>query len=699
MASIRELVTKIVFKTDTSGVQKAEKETKKLKKSLNDTEKAAEQMGDSLSSSVSGVSAPAGQGASAIRRIGAAAQAAASVAGGALQSLQRRLDSVATAAERAKNKVKSINPKKVGDKGGEIAKGGMELAAAGAAVSAPAVLSVKTAADFQEVMSKVKAITNSTDEDMSLLTKTARDLGASTKYSATEAGEAMTYLGMAGWKTEQIIAGMPGLLDLAAASGEDLARVSDIVSDDLTAFGMDASQAGHMADVMAAASTNANTNVSLMGDTFKYAGAVAGALKYSFEDVALATGLMANAGIKGEQAGTSLRAIMSRLVSPPKEAADAMNALGIKVTNTDGTMKPFRQTMKELRMAFSSLTDAQKAEMASSMAGQEAMSGFLSVINASDTDFNKLAEAVDNSEGAAHNMAKTMNDNAKGALKELQSAAEEVAIELGESLLPVLSEIIRETTGFAQGLGAFTKEHPKLVAGIMAVISAVGALLVFLGTLGILVGGIMQLAPVFSAIATALGTVASIGLAPILAIIAAISAVIYTVSEYWDELVEWFQPGIDEMMNGLDLLSGAWYNLQPLISALFPLLKFIATIIGGAIVGVIWVLFRVASFVFNVIASLINGIAYALGKMGDLIHWCADKLVGLIGKAKEYLGLQDQMQEGAVGNATSEWAQRAISGQGNNTYYNNNGSYTFNVPNEGAMIRTYDRTQLLTPYS
>ena len=310
-----------------------------------------------------------------------------------------------------------------------------------------------------------------------------------------------------------------------------------------------------------------------------------------------------------------------------------------------------------------------------------------------------MAEAVDNSEGAAHNMAKTMNDNAKGALKELQSAAEEVAIELGDSLLPVLSEIIRETTGFAQGLGAFTKEHPKLVAGIMAVISAVGALLVFLGTLGILVGGIMQLAPVFSAIATALGTVASIGLAPILAIIAAISAVIYTVSEYWDELVEWFQPGIDEMMNGLDLLSGAWYNLQPLISALFPLLKFIATIIGGAIVGVIWVLFRVASFVFNVIASLINGIAYALGKMGDLIHWCADKLVGLIGKAKEYLGLQDQMQEGAVGNATSEWAQRAISGQGNNTYYNNNGSYTFNVPNEGAMIRTYDRTQLLTPYS
>ena len=165
-------------------------------------------------------------------------------------------------------------------------------------------------------------------------------------------------------------------------------------------------------------------------------------------------------------------------------------------------------------------------------------------------------------------------------------------------------------------------------------------------------------------------------------------------SEYWDELVEWFQPGIDEMMNGLDLLAGAWYNLQPLISALFPLLKFIAALIGGAIVGVIWAFFRAASFVFNVIASLVNGIAYAFGKVGDVIDWCADKL-------RRFLGLQSQVQEGAVVNTTSEWAQRVIAGQGNsnNTYYNNNGSYTFNVPNEGAMIRTYDRTQLLTPYS
>lgn len=197
---------------------------------------------------------------------------------------------------------------------GNLAKG----AAVVAAGAAPLAAMIGTAATFEQAMSKVKAITNSSNEDMARLNETAQQLGASTQFSATQAAEAMSYLGMAGWKTDQIIAGMPGMLDLAAASGSDLATVADIVSDDLTAFGMSADQAGHMADVMAAASTNANTNVEMMGMTFKYAGAVAGALGYSLEDVSIATGLMANAGIKADQAGTSLRAIMTRLIDPPK---------------------------------------------------------------------------------------------------------------------------------------------------------------------------------------------------------------------------------------------------------------------------------------------------------------------------------------------------------------------------------------------
>ena len=353
---------------------------------------------------------------------------------------------------------------------------GSTVAGAGM-VAAPLMGAVSIAMDFEAAMSKVKAITGSNAEEMNKLNAQARELGRTTMFSATQAAEAMTYLGMAGWKTEQIIAGMPGLLDLAAASGSDLATVADIVSDDLTAFGMSAEQAGHMADVMAAASTNANTNVEMMGMTFKYAGAVAGALGYSLEDVSLATGLMANAGIKGEQAGTSLRAIMTRLISPTKEAGTALARLGISAKNADGTVKPFRQTMQELSEKFAGLSDAEKAEMASSIAGQEAMSGFLSVINASDADFAKLSNAVDNADGAAAKMAATMQDNAKGALTQMKSAAEGLAISIGNAFIPAVTAGAKGLADGASKATAWVNEHEQVVQvlGGVAAGLAIGA--------------------------------------------------------------------------------------------------------------------------------------------------------------------------------------------------------------------------------
>lgn len=341
---------------------------------------------------------------------------------------------------------------------------GMGNAVAGAGmVAAPLIGAVSTAMDFETAMSKVKAITGSNAEEMNKLNAQARELGRTTMFSASQAAEAMTYLGMAGWGTEQIMAGMPGLLDLAAASGSDLATVADIVSDDLTAFGMKAEQAGHMADVMAAASTNANTNVEMMGMTFKYAGAVAGALGYSLEDVSLATGLMANAGIKGEQAGTSLRAIMTRLISPPSDAAKSLDKLGISAKNADGTVKPFRQTMQELREKFAGLSDAEKAELASSIAGQEAMSGFLSVVNASNEDFAKLSNAVDNADGAAAKMAATMQDNAKGALTQMKSAVEGFAISIGNAFLPAVTAGAKGLADGASKATAWATEHTQVI--------------------------------------------------------------------------------------------------------------------------------------------------------------------------------------------------------------------------------------------
>ena len=372
---------------------------------------------------------------------------------------------------------------------GNLAKG----AAVVAAGAAPLAAMIGTAATFEQAMSKVKAITNSSNEDMARLNETAQQLGASTQFSATQAAEAMSYLGMAGWKTDQIIAGMPGMLDLAAASGSDLATVADIVSDDLTAFGMSADQAGHMADVMAAASTNANTNVEMMGMTFKYAGAVAGALGYSLEDVSIATGLMANAGIKADQAGTSLRAIMTRLIDPPKDAADALNTLGISAINADGSVKPFRQTIMELREKFKGLSQSEKAQMASSIAGTEAMSGFLAVVNASDSDFNTLANAIDNADGASKQMANTMNDNAKGGAIQLQSAIEGVSIAIGSIFLPTLARIAGVMAQTVGSVANWAKEHQELVGIIITTTAAIAGLIMAVLAINVAAAGILYL--------------------------------------------------------------------------------------------------------------------------------------------------------------------------------------------------------------
>ena len=291
---------------------------------------------------------------------------------------------------------------------------------------------IKTYMDFEAQMKKVQAISGASGAEFDALTEKAKEMGAATQFSAAEAGQALQYMAMAGWKTDQMLSGIPGIMDLAAASGEDLGRVSDIVTDALTAFGLKAEDSAHFADVLAQASSSSNTNVSMMGETFKYVAPLAGALKYSVEDTALAIGLMANAGIKGEQAGTSLRAIMTRLVDPPADAAKALAQLGITVKNSDGTVKPFRQTMKELRSAFSDLTDSQKAQMVSSIAGQEAMSGFFALLNTSDSDFDKLTSAIDSSSGAAHRQAEIMNDNLKGDTKSLSSVWESLQLEFME---------------------------------------------------------------------------------------------------------------------------------------------------------------------------------------------------------------------------------------------------------------------------
>ena len=315
--------------------------------------------------------------------------------------------------------------------GGMMMGTGMQMAGA-AGIGFGVYDTVKTYMDFEAEMKRVQAISGASQGDFESLTAKAKEMGATTQFSATESAQALEYMAMAGWKTDEMLSGISGIMSLAAASGEDLGSVSDIVTDALTAFGLKASDSAHFADVLAQAASNANTNVGMMGYTFKYVAPIAGALKYSVEDVGVSIGLIANAGIKAEQAGTSLRAIMTRLVAPPKKAAKAMAALGLSVKNADGSMKPWNETMLELRAKFAGLTDAEKTQMAASIAGQEAMSGFLAMVNASDADFEKLTAAIGNADGAADHMAKTVNDNLKGDLKALSSTWEAFQLEFME---------------------------------------------------------------------------------------------------------------------------------------------------------------------------------------------------------------------------------------------------------------------------
>lgn len=333
--------------------------------------------------------------------------------------------------------------------------------------AAGAVLEIGTA--FEMGMSTVQAISGATGDELAALTDKAKEMGANTKFSATEAAEAMQYMAMAGWKTDDMLNGIEGIMNLAAASGEDLATTSDIVTDALTAFGLTAQDSAHFADILAQASSNANTNVSMMGETFKYVAPVAGAMGYSAEDVATAVGLMANSGIKASQAGTSLRTMLSRMAKPTKEVQAAMDALGISLTDSDGNMKSLHEVMGDLRTGFGGLSEAESITMATMLGGQEAMSGLLAIVNASDADYQKLTDSIGACDGAAASMADTMQNNLEGQLTILGSAAQGLALEVYDSVKVALTDITKLGIDAVSNLTDGFK-----TGGVMGMIEAAG---------------------------------------------------------------------------------------------------------------------------------------------------------------------------------------------------------------------------------
>ena len=548
--------------------------------------------------------------------------------------------------------------------GESLTSAGEKMLPVTAAVTGLGTAAVKTASDFDSAMSNVAAISGASAEDMDKLRERAREMGSQTKFSAKEAGDAMGYMAMAGWNATQMYDGLPGIMNLAAASGEDLATTSDIVTDALTAFGMEAEDSSHFADVLAKASSSANTNVSMMGETFKYIAPVAGALGYNTEDAAVAIGLMANSGIKASQAGTQLRSSLTNMIKPSEDVGDAMAKWGFYATeastsidqakvdkqilrvqkaslaadkaqqayndaiseygsesteasnaaaaleikqgelasanetlaqlqegttkdvrlynkalqNEDGSMKSLRETMDFLRETMGDMSEAEQTQAATAIFGKEAMSGMLAIINASDKDYQKLIKNIDNCDGAAENMAATMQDNLSGQITELQSALQELAIAFGEILMPYIRKAVSVIQDFVKKLNGMSEGQKKIVATIALIVAAIGPLLI---TIGKVATGISAITGLFSKMKTITNIVSIIG-----KIKGALSGLLAVIPGGWIGILvagaiaglvalytkcEWFRDGVNAVVQKIasfftETIPQAWSALMEFLS-------------------------------------------------------------------------------------------------------------------------------------
>ena len=568
--------------------------------------------------------------------------------------------------------------KAAGDKISSAGQALMPLSAAAAGVTAGIV---KTTADFDSAMSKVAAVSGAAGDEFDALRDKAREMGATTKFTATESAEAMNYMAMAGWKTDQMLEGISGVMNLAAASGEDLATTSDIVTDALTAFGMKAEDSGRFADILASAASNANTNVSMMGESFKYAAPVAGSLGYSAEDVAIALGLMANSGIKASMAGTSLRNIFQRMAKPTKESQAAMDRLGLSLQNSEGEMYSFREIMDQLRASMQHINmpmdefrenvtnldkalddgditekeytkdleelmkqaygaeGAEKARAAAMLGGTRAMSGLLAIANATEEDYNKLTSAIDNSsqafartkdgivplnealasgaeiletyEGSAASMAATMQDNAAGQAEILKSQIQELAISLGDLLMPKIRELISFTQNLMDTLNGMDDGTKQAIMNTILVAAALGPVLIVVGKVTSAVGTLMKVIGAMSAPVLA-----------IIAVLALLAAMLVTLwqtndefrvnmTNTWNQLLASFNTfgnGITQRLNEMgfsfqnfgEVVMAAWTylcnNLAPIFENTF---KAIQVILDGALTFL--------TGIFDVFAGLFTG--------------------------------------------------------------------------------------------
>lgn len=397
------------------------------------------------------------------------------------------------------------------------------VAAAGAGI-------LKVGLDFEAAMSKVQAISGSTGDELETLKQQAKDLGATTMFSASQATSGMEFLARAGWKSAEIIEAMPGLLDLAASGAMDLGRAADITSNVMSAFGISANEAGHVADVFAKASSNANTDVEQLGLAMTYLAPVANTLGWSLEEATAAVMSMSDAGIQGEKAGAAFSTSLQRLANPTKEMTKVMKDLGISFFDSGGNIKPMPQLVSDLERATANLTNEQKAAALSTIFGAEAYKNWAVLVEAGSATLGKNTEMLVAADGAAQAMAKVMQENGKGAVTEMNSALEGLGIQLSEHIIPIFTSVVQNITEAIRWFGTLDDSLQKVILIVAGVVAAIGPLLMVAGSLVTTIGA---LAPVFAALASPIG----IAVAAIAAITAAL-VVLYKKNEDFKNFVD-----------------------------------------------------------------------------------------------------------------------------------------------------------------
>lgn len=497
--------------------------------------------------------------------------------------------------------------------------------------------SAKSAMSFEDAMARVAAVSGATGDDFDTLSARAREMGEITLHSATDVADAMYYMGLAGWDTTQIYNGIPGVLDLATASGEDLASVSDIVTDAMTAFGLGAEETTHFVDVLAQATRNSNTDISGLGEAFKYVAPVAGALNYSIEDVAHALGLMANQGIKGSQGGTALRNILQRLAKPTEEVSNAMDYLNISLLNENGTAKTLSEIMGDMRVAFGDLLKpsedlqfqidtlnsamesgdileeeyidqlaaiadaaygagtAEKVRYAATLAGARGMPGLLAIVNTAEEDYNGLADAIYSADGATREMSALMEGTTTGQFKILISQITELGIQIGQMLLPYIQSGIEKISSVVSWLTSLDEEQRKTILTIAAVVAAIGPVILIIG----------KMISAISMVASAIGFLTSpVGL--VIAAIAAVIAIGVLVVKNWDTI----KAKAQELGEKLKQI---WENIKTAVTS-----------VVGSIVDAV-------TDKFN---AIVTGIREKMTAAFDLVKGIIDKITGLFKGAK-----------------------------------------------------------------